>query len=160
MTIQIDDKKNIRIISLDRPKKLNAITLEMATELNKAIQNTANDLNVKCLVITGKGRAFSSGGDVNEMAEHSPKAGELFYKLTDQIHSSFTAILRMKKPVINALNGIIATMLDKGLYEEEEPSIYITALVIGQNYHYQSILKTKRFPLLIKSLYNDLEAAQ
>lgn len=108
MTILVENIDDIRIITLNRPEKLNAITLEMATELNSALQEASADSTVKCVILTGKGRSFSSGGDVNEMAEHSPKAGELFYKLTDQIHSSFTAILRMKKPVINALNGIIA----------------------------------------------------
>ena len=108
MTILISNEKNIRIISLNRPDKLNAITLEMATELNRAIQNAANDSTVKCLVITGEGRAFSSGGDVDEMGEYLPKAGDLFYKLTEQIHESFTTLLTMPKPVVNSLNGIIA----------------------------------------------------
>ena len=108
MTILINNEKNIRIISLNRPEKLNAITLEMATELNKAIQETANDSTVKCLVITGEGRAFSSGGDVDEMGEYLPKAGDLFYKLTEQIHNSFSTLLTMPKPVVNSLNGIIA----------------------------------------------------
>ena len=108
MTILISNEKNIRIISLNRPEKLNAITLEMATELNKAIQETANDSTVKCLVITGEGRAFSSGGDVDEMGEYLPKAGDLFYKLTEQIHDSFSTLLTMPKPVVNSLNGIIA----------------------------------------------------
>jgi len=108
MTILISNEKNIRIISLNRPEKLNAITLEMATELNKAIQDAANDSTVKCLVITGEGRAFSSGGDVDEMGEYLPKAGDLFYKLTEQIHDSFSTLLTMPKPVVNSLNGIIA----------------------------------------------------
>jgi len=108
MTILISNEKNIRIISLNRPEKLNAITLEMATELNKAIQEAANDSTVKCLVITGEGRAFSSGGDVDEMGEYLPKAGDLFYKLTEQIHDSFSTLLTMPKPVVNSLNGIIA----------------------------------------------------
>ena len=108
MTILISNEKNIRIISLNRPEKLNAITLEMATILNKAIQETANDSTVKCLVITGEGRAFSSGGDVDEMGEYLPKAGDLFYKLTEQIHNSFSTLLTMPKPVVNSLNGIIA----------------------------------------------------
>ena len=108
MTIQIDDNQNIRIISLNRPEKLNAITLEMATEMNKAIQDTANDSSVKCLVITGKGRAFSSAGDVDEMGVYFPKAGDLFYKLTEEIHNSFATLLTMPKPVLNSLNGIIA----------------------------------------------------
>jgi len=108
MTILISNEKNIRIISLNRPEKLNAITLEMATELNKAIQDAANDSTVKCLVITGEGRAFSSGGDVDEMGEYLPKAGDLFYKLTEKIHDSFSTLLTMPKPVVNSLNGIIA----------------------------------------------------
>jgi len=108
MTILISNEKNIRIISLNRPKKLNAITLEMATELNNAIQDAANEAAVKCLVITGKGRAFSSGGDVDEMGEYLPKAGDLFYQLTEQIHDSFSTLLTMPKPVLNSLNGIIA----------------------------------------------------
>jgi 2-(1,2-epoxy-1,2-dihydrophenyl)acetyl-CoA isomerase len=108
MNILISNENNIRIISLNRPEKLNAITLEMATELNNAIQDAANDATVKCLVITGKGRAFSSGGDVDEMGEYLPKAGDLFYKLTEQIHDSFSTLLTMPKPVLNSLNGIIA----------------------------------------------------
>ena len=108
MTILISNENNIRIISLNRPEKLNAITLEMATELNSAIQDVANEAAVKCLVITGKGRAFSSGGDVDEMGEYLPKAGDLFYKLTEQIHDSFSTLLTMPKPVLNSLNGIIA----------------------------------------------------
>ena len=108
MTILVENDGNVRIITLNRPEKLNAITLEMATELNAAVQNAANDDSVKCVVITGKGRAFSSGGDVNEMGEHLPKAGDLFYKLTEQIHACFTTILTMGKPVVNSLNGIVA----------------------------------------------------
>ena len=108
MTILVENDGNVRIITLNRPEKLNAITLEMATELNTAVQDAANDDSVKCVVITGKGRAFSSGGDVNEMGEHLPKAGDLFYKLTEQIHSCFTTILTMPKPVVNSLNGIVA----------------------------------------------------
>jgi len=69
MTILVENDGNVRIITLNRPEKLNAITLEMATELNRAVKDAANDDSVKCVVITGKGRAFSSGGDVNEMGD-------------------------------------------------------------------------------------------
>ena len=102
MTILIENKENIRIITLNRPEKLNAITLKMATEMNLAIQNAADDSSVKCVVITGKGRSFSSGGDVDEMGEYLPRAGDLFYKLTEQIHASFSTILKMPTPVINS----------------------------------------------------------
>ncbi|MDG1545505.1 MAG: enoyl-CoA hydratase/isomerase family protein [Candidatus Poseidoniia archaeon] len=108
MTIRIEDNENIRTITLNRPEKLNSVNLKMATELNQAVNNAANDNSVQCLIITGEGRAFSSGGDVNEMGDHLPKAGDLFYDLTEQIHSIFSTILKMEKPVINSLNGIVA----------------------------------------------------
>ena len=108
MTILLENEGSIRIITLNRPEKLNSITLEMATEMNNAVKDAENDDSVKCLVITGKGRAFSSGGDVNEMGENLPKAGNLFYKLTEQIHACFITILTMRKPVVNSLNGIVA----------------------------------------------------
>tara|TARA_B100000161_G_scaffold753_1_gene530 strand:- start:220 stop:993 length:774 start_codon:yes stop_codon:yes gene_type:complete len=108
MTIIIENNENIRTIILNRPKKLNSVNLKMATELNQAVKNAANDKSVQCLVITGNGRAFSSGGDVDEMGDYLPKAGDLFYDLTEQIHSIFSTILRMEKPVINSLNGVVA----------------------------------------------------
>ena len=108
MTIIIENNENIRTIILNRTEKLNSVNLKMATELNQAVNNAAKDKSVQCLVITGNGRAFSSGGDVNEMGEHLPKAGDLFYDLTEQIHSIFSTILRMEKPVINSLNGVVA----------------------------------------------------
>ena len=108
MPIIIENNENIRTIILNRPKKLNSVNLKMATELNQAVKNAANDKSVQCLVITGNGRAFSSGGDVDEMGDYLPKAGDLFYDLTEQIHSIFSTILRMEKPVINSLNGVVA----------------------------------------------------
>ena len=72
MTILVENIDDIRIITLNRPEKLNAITLEMATELNSALQEASADSTVKCVILTGKGRSFSSGGDVNEMSEYSP----------------------------------------------------------------------------------------
>ena len=108
MTIIIENNENIRTIILNRPKKLNSVNLKMATELNQAVKNAANDKSVQCLVITGNGRAYSSGGDVDEMGDYLPKAGDLFYDLTEQIHSIFSTILRMEKPVINSLNGVVA----------------------------------------------------
>ncbi len=108
MTIIIENKDSIRTIVLNRPEKLNSVNLEMAIELNQAVKNAANHKSVQCLVITGNGRAFSSGGDVDEMGDYLPKAGDLFYDLTEQIHSIFSTILRMEKPVINSLNGVVA----------------------------------------------------
>ena len=68
-TIQIEVKENIGIIRLNRPDKLNAINLQMVEELVKALDELENNNDVKIVIITGNGRAFSAGADVKEMLE-------------------------------------------------------------------------------------------
>ena len=108
MPVDIRDEGAVRIITLNRPAKLNALTLAMATDICNAVESAAADPSVRCLLLTGGGRAFSSGGDVNEMGEHLPRAGDLFYQLTDQLHDTVSAMLTMRKPVVTAINGIVA----------------------------------------------------
>ena len=108
MPVDISDEGAVRIITLNRPAKLNALTLAMATDICNAVEAAAADPSVRCLLLTGAGRAFSSGGDVNEMGEHMPRAGDLFYQLTDQLHDTVSAMLTMRKPVVTAINGIVA----------------------------------------------------
>lgn len=102
-TIQIEVKENIGIIRLNRPDKLNAINLQMVEELVKALDELENNNDVKIVIITGNGRAFSAGADVKEMLE-TPledimKRGHM--PLWEKLRS-------FKKPIIAALNGITA----------------------------------------------------
>ena len=106
--IEIENRGNIRTIMLNRPEKLNAINLEMATSIRKEVEKASEEESVKILILTGNGRAFSVGGDVNEMGNYLPKAGDLFYKLTEQLHTTVERIMTMKKPVICGINGIVA----------------------------------------------------
>ena len=106
--IEIENQGNIRTIMLNRPEKLNAINLEMATSIRKEVEKASEEESVKILILTGNGRAFSVGGDVNEMGNYLPKAGDLFYKLTEQLHTTVERIMTMKKPVICGINGIVA----------------------------------------------------
>ena len=108
MPVDISDKGAVRTITINRPEKLNALSLEIATDICNAVEAAAVDPAVRCLLLTGAGRAFSTGGDVNEMGEHLPRAGDLFYQLTDQLHDTVSAMLTMCKPVVTALNGIVA----------------------------------------------------
>ena len=106
--IEIENHGNIRTIILNRPEKLNAINLKMATSIREEIEKADEEDSVKILILTGNGRAFSVGGDVNEMGDYLPQAGDLFYKLTEQLHASVERIMTMKKPVICGINGIVA----------------------------------------------------
>ncbi len=108
MAVETRNEGAVRIITLNRPAKLNALTLAMATDICNAVESAATDASVRCLLLTGNGRAFSSGGDVGEMGKHLPRAGDLFYQLTDQLHDTVSAMLTMRKPVVTAINGIVA----------------------------------------------------
>ncbi|MEE3207938.1 MAG: enoyl-CoA hydratase/isomerase family protein, partial [Candidatus Thermoplasmatota archaeon] len=69
MPVDISDKGAVRTITINRPEKLNALSLEIATDICNAVEAAATDSSVRCLLLTGAGRAFSTGGDVNEMGE-------------------------------------------------------------------------------------------
>ena len=98
--------------TLNRPEKLNAITWRMIDEFTRFCQEVARDDAVRCVVITGNGRAFSAGDDiVSGMGERTgslPLAGGQPVSLTREYgpHYHMTrAMMTMPKPVVTAVNG-------------------------------------------------------
>jgi enoyl-CoA hydratase/carnithine racemase len=96
-------------ITLDRPDKLNALTFEVYRELTDLTYALRRDDSVRAVIITGRGRAFSSGGDVHEII--GPLVGysgpELldFTRMTGELVAN---IRKLRKPVIAAINGTAA----------------------------------------------------
>jgi|ECHhosMinimDraft_1075155.scaffolds.fasta_scaffold00493_7 enoyl-CoA hydratase/carnithine racemase len=103
-TIEMEIKEGeIGLITLNRPEKLNAINLKMVEELVDALSKLESNDNVKVVVITGKGRAFSAGADVREMANSS------HLDAMKRGHSPlWDKMKKFRKPIIAALNGITA----------------------------------------------------
>ena len=64
--IDVEDDGALRIITLDRPDKANALTREMLAALADTVERAAADMTVKALVITGRGKVFSAGADLDE----------------------------------------------------------------------------------------------
>jgi enoyl-CoA hydratase/carnithine racemase len=64
--IDVEDEGALRIITLDRPDKANALTREMLAALADTVERAAADTTVKALVITGRGKVFSAGADLDE----------------------------------------------------------------------------------------------
>jgi enoyl-CoA hydratase/carnithine racemase len=98
MVITTADSNFIRTLTFNRPEALNAFNDLMRDEVTSAILNAAADDTVKILVITGTGRAFSAGMDLNP----GDDAYESRYSLADM----FDAFLDFPKPIILAINGI------------------------------------------------------
>lgn len=95
----------IATMTLNRPEKLNCFSLEMFEEWRDVVQKVAYDRNVKVLVVTGEGRAFSSGVDLKVLGSDrlTPPEFRYYYR---QNHRSFDDLEAVEKPVIAAVNGM------------------------------------------------------
>jgi 2-(1,2-epoxy-1,2-dihydrophenyl)acetyl-CoA isomerase len=95
-------------IALDRPEAYNALNLDMMIRLSDVLASAATDGSIKGILITGKGKAFCSGGDLKWISQQAGDAGSTLHRLAPQFHIAITEIRRMGKPVVAAINGIAA----------------------------------------------------
>jgi 2-(1,2-epoxy-1,2-dihydrophenyl)acetyl-CoA isomerase len=95
-------------IALNRPDAYNALNLEMMKQLGEALSSAAVDVSIQGIILTGKGKAFCSGGDLKWISQQAENAGSVLYQLAPQFHLSIVEIRRMGKPVVAAINGIAA----------------------------------------------------
>jgi 2-(1,2-epoxy-1,2-dihydrophenyl)acetyl-CoA isomerase len=103
-TITLDITDQIATITLNRPERLNAASLDMADEINNAISGNLGD--ARCLIITGAGRAFCSGADLQARGASSLTGGETSYAaLTRHYNPMMMKLARLDMPVITAVNG-------------------------------------------------------
>lgn len=92
----------VAIITLNRPEVLNAMNRILWIELEDALNRAASDDGVKSLIITGAGRAFSTGADLKESKGRDITAYRTY--LT-RLQETTRHILRYQKPIIAAING-------------------------------------------------------
>jgi 2-(1,2-epoxy-1,2-dihydrophenyl)acetyl-CoA isomerase len=98
-------------IELNRPQRLNAWTPQLAQDMLCALKETAERESVRAVMLTGAGRAFSSGADLKEggAGELMPDGRPNVYRtLTELYHPVIKAIREMEKPVIAAVDGAAA----------------------------------------------------
>jgi 2-(1,2-epoxy-1,2-dihydrophenyl)acetyl-CoA isomerase len=95
-------------ITINRPEVYNALNLEVMGMLSDALSSAATDQAIKGIMLTGKGKAFCSGGDLKWISQQSDDYGSILHKFAPQFHSAITEIRRMGKPVVAAINGIAA----------------------------------------------------
>ena len=93
-------------ITLNRPDALNAFTVEMKEALLAALKDAARNREVRVVVLTGAGRAFSAGQDLKE--RQGPDAGDLGTELRTRYNPIILAMRRLEKPILGAINGVAA----------------------------------------------------
>jgi 2-(1,2-epoxy-1,2-dihydrophenyl)acetyl-CoA isomerase len=109
MSIAVTASESVTTITLNRPDKLNALAGTMREELLDALRAAESGTSCRVVVITGAGRAFCAGGDVDFMARLQRDGNvDAFRKLLDAGRDIVTQIASMPKPVIASINGVAA----------------------------------------------------
>ncbi|MFJ8063731.1 enoyl-CoA hydratase-related protein [Psychrobacillus sp. NPDC096426] len=103
-TIRYHVKDGIAWLYFNRPDKLNAFIAQMNREVKDAVKAATFDDQVRCIVITGEGRAFCSGQDLAEVDENM----DLGQVLRDQYGPMIKQIRLCEKPIVAAVNGVAA----------------------------------------------------
>ncbi len=105
-TVLVDDRDRVRVLTLNRPAQLNAFTVAMHTELLAALDAAAADDAVRAVVVTGAGRGFCAGQDLNDPAMAS---GADVGGVVDRCYRPLALRVRsMPVPVVAAVNGVAA----------------------------------------------------
>jgi len=101
-TLELIEHERVSLIKLNRPEVLNAFNEELMIDLHKATSKVSNDSNSRVVIITGVGKGFSAGADLNDRSKRwngSKDALERGFK------PFFKDIIEMQKPVIASING-------------------------------------------------------
>ncbi|WP_313892252.1 enoyl-CoA hydratase-related protein [Psychrobacillus sp.] len=93
---------SIAVIELNRPRQLNSLNRKMISEIVSEMERFDRNDEVRVIVLSGKGRAFSAGADIDEMMKDTPVSLELLNQFADWDRFSL-----IKKPIIGAVKGFV-----------------------------------------------------
>ncbi len=106
-SIELQIKNNIATIILNRPETFNSFNREMALLLQKTLDDCKANDEVRAIVLTGNGKAFCAGQDLNEVT--SPELNPGFRKILEEHYNPIVERIRsIEKPIIAAVNGVAA----------------------------------------------------
>ncbi|MFJ8259302.1 enoyl-CoA hydratase/isomerase family protein [Peribacillus asahii] len=103
--IDVTTENGVCTVKLNRPEVRNALGLEMREELKDFFTSVKQNDEVKVIVLTGEGKAFSAGGDLSALKEVDAVSGR---KRLQAGHEMIHSIVNLEKPVIAAINGVAA----------------------------------------------------
>ena len=105
-----DVADGVGTITLNRPEAMNSLDIATKVLLRETVQAAAEDAAVRCVVLTGTGRAFCTGQDLKEHIQilESGSSEQLFTTVDDHYNPIVGALDAMEKPVIAAVNGVAA----------------------------------------------------
>ena len=108
--ILLDVSHGIATITFNRPEAMNSLDVATKELLLDTVRAVAADPEVRCVVLTGTGRAFCTGQDLKEHIDllHNGGSDQLFTTVEDHYNPIVSALVAMEKPVVAAVNGVAA----------------------------------------------------
>ncbi|GAA0847706.1 enoyl-CoA hydratase/isomerase family protein [Marinobacter szutsaonensis] len=106
--LQFDDNSGVATLTFNRPDALNAIDIPMAEAFLEAAKALRDQPGLRCVVLTGAGRAFMAGGDVASMAGGPEQAREVVNALLDALNPAILILRELNAPVIAGVRGFAA----------------------------------------------------
>ena len=104
-TIKIDRMDTVYLLTLDRPERLNAMSQKMLSEIAVACDMFEKDPSCRVVVVTGSGKAFTSGFDLQDQAQKTPKGIDEWRPILQRDFDNVMRFWNLKKPTIAAVNG-------------------------------------------------------
>jgi 2-(1,2-epoxy-1,2-dihydrophenyl)acetyl-CoA isomerase len=98
----------VATVRLNEPASMNALSAVMAKELGDVVVELSGNPTVRCLVLTGTGRGFCAGGDVQSFYENRDDPDEVMADILDGLHTAIERLLDAPFPTIAAINGVVA----------------------------------------------------
>jgi len=108
-TIEFSIEAGVALLTLNRPEKFNSFNTDMHREIREALKEVRSNSEIRCLLITGKGRAFCAGQDLGDRAVSAEgEAPDLGESVETNYNPLIRAITSLEMPVICAVNGVAA----------------------------------------------------
>jgi enoyl-CoA hydratase/carnithine racemase len=102
--VEYESADRIGVLTLNRPEQRNAMSPELLDAFSEQIEVAQNDADIRCLVLTGRGRCFSAGADLRSSFQRSD-LGKPSREASYAMYEPFLRVLDVQVPVIAALNG-------------------------------------------------------
>jgi 2-(1,2-epoxy-1,2-dihydrophenyl)acetyl-CoA isomerase len=106
--VVVDINGGVATLRLNDPGSMNALSVSMGAEFDTAMDALVSNTSIRALVVTGTGRGFSAGGDVQTFYDQREAPHETMQAVLDGLHGSVSKLLNAPFPTIAAINGVVA----------------------------------------------------
>ncbi|MBV9348901.1 MAG: 2-(1,2-epoxy-1,2-dihydrophenyl)acetyl-CoA isomerase [Pseudolabrys sp.] len=106
--VLVEKRTGYRVLTLNRPDRLNAVNIALLEAMNAAVADAAKDSSCRALLLTGAGRAFCSGQDLNDRLPKPDMRVVVGETLLSHYHPLIEKLRALPYPVVAAVNGVAA----------------------------------------------------